>query len=198
MLRQVRVDKSSVSQSAESFGFSRPSYYQAQAAFEEAGLAGLVPEKRGPRQGHKLTPEVLEFVKQTRADQPSLKPADVARLIEERFARHVHPRSIRRALLQQKKTALKYAVGSADGSLSLRMSLPSGMKISAGRLWEDAHLMEDWASPCFSGRACAVGWSPGRSARRRFRHWRLRRRRQWNRFRRCCRARSQRSLPEWL
>jgi hypothetical protein len=38
MLRQVRVDKSSVSQSAESFGFSRPSYYQAQAAFEEADM----------------------------------------------------------------------------------------------------------------------------------------------------------------
>jgi transposase len=103
MLRQVRVDKTSVSQSADSFGFSRPSYYQAQKAFEEAGLAGLVPEKRGPRQGHKLTPEVLEFVKQARADQPSLKPADVARLIEERFDRRVHPRSIMRALLQQEK-----------------------------------------------------------------------------------------------
>ena len=106
MLLQVRVDKSSVSQSAESFGFSRPSYYQAQVAFEEAGMAGLVPEKRGPRQGHKLTPEVLEFVKQTRAAQPSLKPTDVARLIEERFDRRVHPRSIRRALIHQEKKRL--------------------------------------------------------------------------------------------
>ncbi|HUK16846.1 MAG TPA: helix-turn-helix domain-containing protein [Bryobacteraceae bacterium] len=53
MLRQVRIDKSSVSQSAHAFGLSRPSYYQAQAAFAGAGLAGLVPEKRGPKQGHK-------------------------------------------------------------------------------------------------------------------------------------------------
>jgi transposase len=106
MLRQVRVDKSSVSQSAHAFGLSRPSYYQAQAAFEEAGLAGLAPEKRGPKQGHKLTPEVLEFVEQIRIDQPSLKPAEVVGLIQERFDRHVHPRSIRRALLRQKKKRL--------------------------------------------------------------------------------------------
>ena len=106
MLRQVRVDKSTVSQSAHAFGLSRPSYYQAQAAFAEAGLAGLVPEKRGPKRGHKLTPEVLEFIKQTRIDQPSLKPAAVAGLIEERFERRVHPRSIRRALLRQEKKRL--------------------------------------------------------------------------------------------
>ena len=106
MLRQVRVDKSSVSQSAHAFGLSRPSYYQAQATFAEAGLAGLAPEKRGPKQGHKLTPEVLEFVEQIRIDQPSLRPAEVAGLIEERFDRHVHPRSIRRALLRQERKRL--------------------------------------------------------------------------------------------
>jgi len=106
MLRRVRVEQASVTESAEAFGFSRPSYYEAQAGFEEAGLAGLLPEKRGPKQGHKLTPEVLELVKQTRITQPSLKLADVARVIEEHFGCRVHPRSIRRALLQQGKKLL--------------------------------------------------------------------------------------------
>src|SRR5713226_1720307 len=58
MLRQVQVDNQPVSQAAQAFGFSRPSFYQAQSTFEQAGVAGLVPLKRGPRSGHKLTAEV--------------------------------------------------------------------------------------------------------------------------------------------
>ena len=61
MLRRVTVDKQSVTQSATAFGFSRPTYYQAEADFQRDGLFGLLPEKRGPRRGHKLTPEVLDF-----------------------------------------------------------------------------------------------------------------------------------------
>jgi hypothetical protein len=44
-----------VSQAARAFGFFRPSFFQAQAAFEEAEFVGLLPRKRGPRGGHKLT-----------------------------------------------------------------------------------------------------------------------------------------------
>src|ERR1700756_5923680 len=69
MLRQVDVDKQPVSQAAKTFGYSRPSFYQAQAAFQEAGLAGLLPQKRGPRSGHKLTGELLQFVTQLRGGQ---------------------------------------------------------------------------------------------------------------------------------
>jgi hypothetical protein len=63
MLRQVQVDNRPISQAAHEFGFSRPSFYQTNATFERAGLSGLVPLKRGPRSGHKLTPEVMEFVR---------------------------------------------------------------------------------------------------------------------------------------
>ena len=38
MLRQVQIEGQPVSETARSFGFSRPSFYQAQAAFQEAGL----------------------------------------------------------------------------------------------------------------------------------------------------------------
>ena len=59
MLRRVRLDKDPVSQSAAAFGFSRPTYYQAEADFQRAGLFGLLPEKRGPHQAHKLTADIL-------------------------------------------------------------------------------------------------------------------------------------------
>ena len=48
MLRRVRTEGTSVTDAAANFGFSRPSFYQAQSAFEQDGLAGLVPHKRGP------------------------------------------------------------------------------------------------------------------------------------------------------
>ena len=104
MLRQVRVEGQPVSQSATAFGFSRPSFYQAQSTFDREGLSGLVPRKRGPRRAHKLAPEVMEFVVETRVSNPSLRLEELARLIEERFSLRVHPRSIeRRLLLHQKK-----------------------------------------------------------------------------------------------
>lgn len=56
MVRRVQVDGEAVSHAAAAFGFSRPSYYEAAAALIRDGLPGLVPDKPGPRQGHKLTP----------------------------------------------------------------------------------------------------------------------------------------------
>ena len=46
MLRQVQVDGATVSETASAFGFSRPSFYEAQSAFQEEGLHGLLPRKR--------------------------------------------------------------------------------------------------------------------------------------------------------
>ena len=57
MLRHVLIEKRSISESAQAFGFSRPSFYQAQAAFQQDGVVGLLPHKRGPQDGHKLTTE---------------------------------------------------------------------------------------------------------------------------------------------
>src|SRR6266571_731409 len=48
MLRRVRLERRSVSEAAETFGFSRPAFYQAQRAFSSDGLPGLLPRKRGP------------------------------------------------------------------------------------------------------------------------------------------------------
>ena len=71
MLRLVAVEKESVTKAATAFGFSRPSFYEAQSALQRAGLAGLIPHKRGPRAAHKLTPRIMEFVQERRAAQPA-------------------------------------------------------------------------------------------------------------------------------
>jgi transposase len=103
MLRQVQVDKAPISQSARVFGFSRPTLYQTQLAFQREGLAGLVPHKRGPQRAHKLTPAVMEFVSQIRAAEPGLRPEELAQRVKQQLGVGVHARSIRRRLDQEKK-----------------------------------------------------------------------------------------------
>ena len=103
MLRQAHVDKRAVSRTAKEFGFSRPSFYQAEFAFEQGGLSGLLPQKRGPRNGHKLTKEVMGFVGEQRTVEPSLSFAQLAERVQHHFHVKVHPRSIERQLLREKK-----------------------------------------------------------------------------------------------
>jgi transposase len=103
MLRRVQSEGQAVSQSAASFGLSRPSFYQAQAAFQQGGLPALMPQKRGPKKAHKLTPEVLAFVRQVQQEDPSLPPASLASRIKDKYDMTVHPRSIERALARSQK-----------------------------------------------------------------------------------------------
>ena len=103
MLRQVQCEGQPVSEATRAFGLSRPSFYQAQAAFEEAGLAGLLPRQRGPRAGHKLTAAVMEFVAPIRAQHPARSWQEISRLIQQQFSISIHPRSIARQWSRQKK-----------------------------------------------------------------------------------------------
>ena len=103
MMRRVSQEGHSISQAAASFGFSRPSFYQAQTAFEAGGLAGLVPQKRGPKQGHKLTPEILEFVRKARADDAKVTTSDLVKMVQKRFGVELHSRTVERGLLRDQK-----------------------------------------------------------------------------------------------
>src|SRR6478752_10617784 len=98
MVRRVRVDGQPVTRSAAAFGFSRPSFYQAAAAVDAAGMAGLLPARPGPRRAHKLTDEVVSFARQARASDPVPGWAELAASIADRFGVRVHPRSVERAL----------------------------------------------------------------------------------------------------
>ena len=103
MLRHISVEGASKAQTAALFGVSRPTVYQAQAAFARSGLAGLLPQRRGPKQAHKLGAQVLAFVQARLAEQPTLHARDLAPLIQAEFGLQVHPRSIERALARKKK-----------------------------------------------------------------------------------------------
>jgi transposase len=81
---------------------SRPTYYQAKANFDAAGIAGLVAKKPGPRGPHKIDSNVLAFLRAQLIPGEPLRARELARLIRNELGIEVHPRSIERAL---KKTA---------------------------------------------------------------------------------------------
>ena len=98
MLRRVSVDNVSVTEATDEYGVSRPTYYQARANFDVAGIAGLVPKKRGPRGPHKLQGEILAFVERHHVEGEPIRARELAEAIREEFAVEVHPRTIERAL----------------------------------------------------------------------------------------------------
>ena len=100
LLRRVRVDGDSVSHATSLFALSRPTFYAAQAAWERAGLVGLLPEPTGPRHGHKLTEEIIA---QLRPRAQTMSPAQLVQWLEEQHHLTVHPRSIERALKRATK-----------------------------------------------------------------------------------------------
>jgi len=103
MLRRVRVEHQPISHSAATFGFSRPTFYQAQSLLERGGLAALVPKKPGPRRAHKLSAEVVDFLQQERALDAPVSSLELARRVKARFGRVVHARSVERALARRGK-----------------------------------------------------------------------------------------------
>ena len=103
MLRRVDIDGQPVAGTADAFGFSRPTFYQTQAAFTQQGIGGLVPRKRGPHGAHKLDDTVMAFVAARRAEDPTLSARALLPRIHERFGLKVHPRSLERALRRQEK-----------------------------------------------------------------------------------------------
>jgi transposase len=104
MVRRVRQEGETVSAAASAFGFSRPSWYAAAAALDEAGLPGLLPARPGPRRAHKLTEEIVAFLRATREEDPALRPAELAERVDATFGVRVHPRSIERALARSPKS----------------------------------------------------------------------------------------------
>jgi len=103
MLRRVQIEHTTVSRASQEAGMSRPAFYQAHASLEDNGLAGLIPQKPGPRGAHKLTAPVLTFLRQKRAAQPELTFSELAKEAGKEFDIQIHPRTIERVLLQLQK-----------------------------------------------------------------------------------------------
>ena len=103
MLRRAQHEGVSVSEAARRFGFSRQAFYQARAIFQKHGLPVLVPSRPGPTRVHKLSRDVMAVVRERLAADDSLRSADLAASIAERFGLSVHPRSVERALARRVK-----------------------------------------------------------------------------------------------
>ena len=103
MLRHVQVEGADKTQAAALFGVSRPTFYQAEADFARAGLAGLAAKPRGPKSAHKLTPKVMAFIEGRLAGESVPGARALARELRRELGVTVHPRSIERALARKKK-----------------------------------------------------------------------------------------------
>lgn len=103
MLRHAREDGVTKAEAAELFGVSRPTFYQAEAAFDQDGLAGLLPKPRGPKSAHKLTPKVMRLIGDHHREGEPIQARAMAQLVQQRLGVTVHPRSIERALARKKK-----------------------------------------------------------------------------------------------
>ena len=103
MVRRHHVEDVPVAMTAQLFGVSLPTAYQAQAAFAAEGLAGLLPKRRGPKQGHKLTPDILAHIEQRRRERPDWRTSDLLADLQHAFRLTIHRRSLERVLRGRKK-----------------------------------------------------------------------------------------------
>jgi transposase len=102
MLRRVSIENASVSATTEAYGVSRPTYYQTKASFDKGGVAGLVPQKRGPRGPHKLRGQAMAFVQQQLVAGEPVRARVLAKLVRQKFDLNIHPRTIERAIAGKK------------------------------------------------------------------------------------------------
>ena len=84
----------SVTQVSDEYGVTRPAFYQAKAGFEGAGIAGLVPRKRGLQGPHKIQSEVLAFLETQVSPGEPIRARELTNLVRASSASILHPRTI--------------------------------------------------------------------------------------------------------
>jgi len=94
MLRAHLIDGLSASEAAAIHGYSRPAYYLVADAFAEAGMLGLLDERRGRRGPLKLNAEILAFI---RSADPTWSSTTLVQAVVQRFAVSLHRRTVERA-----------------------------------------------------------------------------------------------------
>jgi len=103
MLRHARQEGVSKAAAASLFSLSRPTFYLAETSFAREGIAGLLPQPRGPKSPHKLTPEVMTVIDEQHRGTGPIQARALAQLVHEKLGLTVHPRSIERAIARKKK-----------------------------------------------------------------------------------------------
>ena len=103
MIRSHRTDKLTATEASQRFGISRVTFYKISGMYDRKGLRGLIPGKSGPKNPHKCTEEIIEFVKQLRSQEPDMTWEDIIRKVSKTFGVTLHRRTIERGLVRRKK-----------------------------------------------------------------------------------------------
>jgi transposase len=98
MLRSVAKNELTVSQAAKKYGLSRQSFYINKAAVDTGGIAALIPQKTGPKNAHKLTSDVKEFIDSYQISHPHAKSREISRALSDGANISVHERTVGRYL----------------------------------------------------------------------------------------------------
>jgi len=101
-LRRHLIDGRSVAAVCRMYGMSRQTFYHFAHAFQQQGLPGLLPRKRGPKRARKVTDEIVAYIAAERVNSGrTLRQltADVHR----KFGVRVHRRSLERGLARREK-----------------------------------------------------------------------------------------------
>ena len=107
MLRSHFLDGRNVSEVSRVFGMSRQFFYRLAELFNNQGLYGLLPRKRGPKGPHKCSDEVLDLAEKIRANEPVRSSAELCDEIEATLGVELHPRTLEKALSLRKKKPLR-------------------------------------------------------------------------------------------
>jgi transposase len=99
MLRAASMKQCDVTSIAAGFGFSRVSFYQIKKDFDENGIAGLIPKKRGPKGSRKLKGDDLEFAKGLLGTHTK---AQIVALLREERGVEISKRTLERQLSDKK------------------------------------------------------------------------------------------------
>lgn len=103
LLRRVRCDGVPIVRAVVRFAVSRATYYQTYRAWTVRGLLGLLPRPTGPRQGYKLTADIVATLAPADGADAVADAAELARRLWAEHRLRVHPRSIARALRPRQK-----------------------------------------------------------------------------------------------
>ncbi|MFN2504198.1 MAG: helix-turn-helix domain-containing protein [Acidimicrobiales bacterium] len=94
MLRSHLVDGEPVTTASAAHGYSRAAFYLVASAFSDAGMSGLLDERRGRRGPLKISPEIAAFILDA---DPVLSGAEIAALVASEYGVSLHRRTVERA-----------------------------------------------------------------------------------------------------
>jgi transposase len=103
MLRRHLVERRPVTELLRDFGVSRQMFYVLLRMFQQEGLAGLLPRKRGPKDAHKCSQAIVAFAAACREESPRRPTKELIEEIGRKFGVQLHPRTLERHLARLEK-----------------------------------------------------------------------------------------------